>query len=105
MGAVARGVAAGPRLGLLLGLLLAELLVHLLLPGLRGEVRAALPLALGQGVHGARRLHGALGLGGLLAVLGLVREEAGQQRLLAGGRLEAWLLKTRAEGEGVQPLG
>jgi len=38
-------VAVGPGLGLLLAvLLLLLLLVHLLLPGLRGHVRAALPL-------------------------------------------------------------
>lgn len=44
---------AGPRLVLLLALLLFELQVHLLLPGLGRQVRAALPLVLGRGLHGA----------------------------------------------------
>lgn len=46
---------AGPRLVLLLALLLFELQVHLLLPGLWRQVRAALPLALGQRLGGAFR--------------------------------------------------
>lgn len=55
VGSVLVMAVAGPRLVLLLALLLFELQVHLLLPGLWGQVRAALPLALGQRLHGAFR--------------------------------------------------
>ena len=77
--ALAGRVAVGPGLGLLLVVLLL-LLVHLLLPGLRGHVRAPLPL--GRGLGG---LHEAVPLGAIQAGLWHVFDWHvwnGQQRLL-----------------------
>lgn len=76
VGSVLMVSVAGPRLVLLLALLLFELQVHLLLPGLWRQVRAALPLALGQRLHGAFRFR-TVGVG-----LWLVFVWWGQQGLL-----------------------
>ena len=76
---VAGRVSTGPGLSLLLAVLLL-LLVHLLLPGLRGHVRAPLPLG-----RGLRRLHEAIPLGAVQTGLWHVFHWYvwnGQQRLL-----------------------
>ena len=88
--ALAGRVPVGPGLGLLLAVLLL-LLVHLLLPGLRGHVRAPLPL--GRGLRG---LQEACPLGAVQTGLWHVfhwHVWNGQQRLLdlgcVGGRFLA----------------
>lgn len=88
---VMRRVAVGPRLCLQLCFLLLELLVYLLLPGLWGQVRAPLPLALGQ------RVHRAFGFGPIQAALEFLQGFfwAGQQGHLELGYFVIWFLSHR----------